>query len=166
MFYVNKGVTVESMKPLFDMIEALREVKQGSHHHPEVNALNHTLQVFSLAVKEEDCDLDLILAALLHDVGKAKEILHHDTIGAEMIRGYVTDKVVWLVENHLRIIYYLEGKMKKKSKCRELAGHRWFPKLVMLRRWDILGRKPGLEIDFDKEKIVKILNEIIYREWI
>ena len=43
-------------------------------YHPEGDALYHSLQVFDLACEESPYDEDFLLAALLHDVGKAMKI--------------------------------------------------------------------------------------------
>ncbi len=49
----------------------LENVKQHAKYHPEGDVLYHSLQVFDLAYDAQPYDEEFLLAALLHDVGKA-----------------------------------------------------------------------------------------------
>src|SRR5262249_61341053 len=49
----------------------LESVKQNPKDHPEGDALYHSLQAFQLARERRPYDEGFLLAALLHDVGKA-----------------------------------------------------------------------------------------------
>src|SRR3954471_1964849 len=53
------------------LLAPLEGVKQNPRYHPEGDALYHSLQVFELARLERSYDEEFLLAALLHDVGKA-----------------------------------------------------------------------------------------------
>ena len=53
------------------LLQPLEGVKQSPKYHPEGDALYHSLQVFELARDERPYDEEFLLAALLHDVGKA-----------------------------------------------------------------------------------------------
>ena len=57
----------------------LESVKQNPRYHPEGDALYHSLQVFELARAERPYDEEFLLAALLHDVGKAIDPADHVT---------------------------------------------------------------------------------------
>ncbi len=52
----------------------LEAVKQDPRRHPEGDALYHSLQVFELARNARPYDEEFLLAALLHDVGKAIDL--------------------------------------------------------------------------------------------
>lgn len=59
----------EQIDLYFSYLERCKDVKQMEKHHPEGDVLNHSLQCLCWAFKES-YDIDLILAAMLHDIGK------------------------------------------------------------------------------------------------
>src|SRR3954471_20233306 len=63
------------------LLEPLADVKQSAKFHPEGDALYHSLQVFELARHAQGYDEECLLAALLHDVGKAIDPSDHVAAG-------------------------------------------------------------------------------------
>jgi len=153
--------TDEFMEPIFIFLEGTMGVPQSLKHHPEGDVFTHSLQVMHQALRETD-DTDLILAAMLHDVGKAGLPLDkrsgHETVGAEWLRDYVSPKTIWLIEQHMRVWAYLKGEMKRLGKCLYLANHPWLPELVQLARWDKMGRRPGWYPMYNRRVIQSSLN--------
>jgi len=78
----------------------LEAVKQNPKTHPEGDALYHSLQVFEIARDARPYDEEFLLAALLHDVGKAIDPGDHARAAVEALRGSVTDRTLWLIEHH------------------------------------------------------------------
>ena len=149
--------TANIMAPLFELLERCRGVLQNRVYHPEGDVFVHSLQVMQWAFKES-IDTDLILAAMLHDIGKAVSSLGHDKIGADHVKPYVSLKTHWLIENHMRFWQLMMGDMKKKSKIVELIEHPFLTDLLQLARWDHLGRDPHVVIAYDKDGIIDALN--------
>ena len=154
----------EYMNPLFEILEKCKGVEQEERYHPEGDVLTHSLQVFQLACRESN-DLDLILAALLHDVGKSVDRLEHTKKTLDLVDEQVSMKTLWLIKNHMRVWAYLKGEMKRLGKCQELIEHPWFPELVQLARWDQMGRNPKRFITYDRQKIIDRLNEAVRNHW-
>jgi len=150
--------TEENMKEMLTLLHNLNGIIQQKEYHPEGDVLKHTYQVFKWAIRESG-DLDLILAALLHDVGKATYSNSHEKDSVKMIEGFSSCKTVWLVKNHMRIWTYINGEMRGLKKCIELANHCWLPELIQLARWDKKGRNPYSQCYFSDEVIIKILNK-------
>lgn len=144
---------------LIGMLEALQGVRQREDYHPEGDAFMHSLQVFSHAIRESK-DHDTVLAALLHDIGKATMPIGHEEEAMGMLEGLVSEKTLWLIRNHLRIRYFMNGEMHKLSKIQELAGSPWFLDLVMLARWDKMGRNPNCHIKYDRDEIISRLERL------
>ena len=146
----------EAMDPLFAILEQTRGVQQKPRHHPEGDVFIHSLQTYGWAIKESD-DIDLVLAALLHDVGKAVSILDHDQLAGTMLEGKVSDKTMWLVVNHLRYWSFATGRTRRLHKVTDLVNNPWFVDLAMLGRWDKMGREPEKIVVYDRDAIIEQL---------
>lgn len=124
---------------LLDLLLALDGIRQDPRFHPEGDALYHSLQAFDLA-RRDTSDRALWAAALLHDVGKAISSPDHDAVGADLLDGLVSPRIVWLVRHHLDLLR-APGITK-----RRLRGAPALADLGRLRRWDVGGRSPTARI--------------------
>lgn len=149
--------THDTMKDIFYILELTKGVPQLYEHHPEGDVFDHSVQAYFWALRETS-DTDLILAALLHDVGKAAGLDGHDDIGSDMIRPYTSHKTTWLVSQHMRVWTLLNGEMRRPGKVKALATHPWFPELVLLARWDKMARNPRKKVTYDKDRMLDQLN--------
>ena len=127
-------------------LEPLETVKQNPRFHPEGDALFHSLQVFHLARDARPYDEEFLLAALLHDVGKAIDPQDHVTAGIEALRGAVTERTLWLIEHHMDLLSSRERPRPARLK-RALGSSENFDDLKLLRELDDAGRVPGQQVD-------------------
>ncbi|HEV8298544.1 MAG TPA: HD domain-containing protein [Acidimicrobiales bacterium] len=65
----------------------------------QVSQLVHGLQTATRA-EQAGADLDMVVGALCHDMGKMISNANHPAIAAEMIRPWVSDEVYWVVKVH------------------------------------------------------------------
>ncbi len=104
---------MEEQVDRFQVYEALllplENVKQSPKYHPEGDALYHSLQVFDLARDQLPYDEEFLLAALLHDVGKAIDQTDHVAAGLEALSGFITDRTSWLIVHHMEGHALLDG---------------------------------------------------------
>ncbi len=121
-------------------LNPLEAVKQNVKYHPEGDALFHSLQVFELARQARPYDEEFLLAALLHDVGKAIDPHDHVATGVEALRGAVPERTLLLVEHHMDLIYAKPGDPPPVSDPDLLED------LHLLRDCDNGGRVPGAEV--------------------
>jgi HD domain len=124
----------------------LESIKQNPRYHPEGDALYHSLQVFELAREARPYDEEFLLAALLHDVGKAIDPSDHVRAGAESLRGAVTERTLWLIEHHMDLLTLRERGLSQRSR-REIESSEFFDDLKLLRELDDAGRVPGQVVE-------------------
>jgi hypothetical protein len=123
-------------------LEPLETVKQNPRTHPEGDALYHSLQVFELARDARPYDEEFLLAALLHDVGKAVDAQDHVRAGVESLRGAVTERTLWLIEHHMDLLELRERRLSPRVR-REIESSELYEDLKLLREVDDEGRIPG-----------------------
>ena len=149
----------ETIGPVLNIVA--ETVRYDSDHpaHPERNLLQHSLQTYLWALREAGNNTDLILAALLHDVGKLEDPLGHDKIGADMVKPYTSVKTHWLIQNHMRFWHWIEGDMKKLKKVTEIHEHPWLNDLAALGRWDKMARRSNTKLVLDRQAVMDTLNQ-------
>ncbi|MEO1525468.1 MAG: HD domain-containing protein [Planctomycetota bacterium] len=160
------GLTQEELEGQLDEIDAqpdrcnvflalllpLENVKQDTRYHPEGDALFHSMQVFALAKDAMPYDEEFLLAALLHDVGKAIDPGDHVAAGLEALDGYISERTAWLIAHHMEG-HAIHDRTIGARRRRRLAEHPWFDDLVVLSECDRNGRVPGAEVDEPEEAL-------------
>ncbi len=126
-------------------LEPLEAVKQNVKYHPEGDALYHSLQVFEHARHLRPYDEEFLLAALLHDVGKAIDPHDHVTAGLEALRGAVTERTYWLIEHHMDLMVRPGRSLNPRTR-KEIEGSDYYEDLVLLRQVDEAGRAIGAPV--------------------
>lgn len=130
----------------------LDRVRQDRDFHPEGDVLYHSLQVFELAREKFPWDEELLLAALLHDVGKGIDPKDHITAGLAVLDGYISDRTKWLIENHGLAQRVHDGTAGVRAK-RRLTNSEDSESLDALAECDREGRLPGRVVCSAEEAI-------------
>jgi predicted HD phosphohydrolase len=91
------GATVDAA--LADRVLGLLRGLGGMDDGFAVDQLNHALQTATRA-ERAGADEQLVVAALVHDVGKLVGDENHDAVSAEILRPYVRDDVYQVVRHH------------------------------------------------------------------
>jgi len=127
------------------LLEPLEKVKQNPQWHPEGDALYHSLQVFELARHERPWDEEFLIAALLHDIGKAIDPYNHVEAGLEALEGSITPRTEYLIANHMDAHKYRAGTLGHRARLR-LSDSEDFDDLLLLSELDQAGRRCGAEV--------------------
>lgn len=112
------------------LLQTLRNLENTLSGY-QVTRLDHSLQ--SAARAEADgADEDMIIGALLHDLGDELAPHNHSQLAAAIIRPYVRAEVAWVVHHHglFQNVYYahhLGGDPHERDRYR---GHRWYQSCV------------------------------------
>jgi predicted HD phosphohydrolase len=127
------------------LLQSLDGVKQNPVYHPEGDALYHSLQVFELARQQLPWDEEFLLAALLHDVGKAIDPHDHVAAGLAALEGAITPRTQFLIAHHMDALAYHNGTLGHRAKIR-LRESEDFDDLMQLRDFDTAGRRRGVQV--------------------
>ncbi len=121
----------------------LERIKEDPRYHPEGDALYHSLQVFELAREELPYDEEFLLAALLHDVGKAIDRREHVPAGLEALEEFISPRTRWLIEHHMEAQSLSDGTLGVRCR-RRLEASPDFEELKLLAACDRNGRERGV----------------------
>jgi predicted metal-dependent hydrolase len=123
----------------------LEKVMGSAECHPEGDMLYHSLQVFELAKDQRPYDEEFLLAALLHDVGKAIDRREHASAALAALEGYITPRTAWLIEHHGEAQAQLDGTLGVRGR-RRLAASDDYEELLLLAECDRAGRVRGAPV--------------------
>jgi hypothetical protein len=137
--------TVDRFRTYELLLLPLESVLQPLEIHPEGDALYHSLQVFVLGQERLPYDEEFLLAALLHDVGKAIDRHNHVAAGLEALTGAISERTYWLIENHSNAMAFGEGTLGIRHR-RRLEAAESFDELMTLADCDRRGRAVGMAV--------------------
>jgi predicted HD phosphohydrolase len=108
------------------VLTALRKLDQSLPGY-RLSRLEHSLQTATRALKD-GADDELIVAALIHDVGDELAPYNHAEIAAGIIRPYVRPEVTWIVEQHglFQTYYYAHHAGRDRNGREKFRGHPWY----------------------------------------
>ena len=154
-------------------VSAMKGVQQPPDYHPEGDVFTHTLLMLELL---EAPSPTLAWAVLLHDVGKPPtqsfddriRFNFHHKVGARMSEAIcrrlhmpnaMIERIVWLVENHMRLADLPEMRESRRKRFVREAG---FPELVQLCRIDALASHGDLSvIDWIEDYVSRLVPETV-----
>ena len=113
----------------------------------KISRLEHSLQTATRALNYKTDD-EMIVAALLHDMGDELAPLNHSEYAATVLKPYVSERTHWIVEKHgeFQMYYYahhLKGNRYQRDKYK---GHNYYQDTIdFCENWDQKSFDPNFK---------------------
>ena len=128
---------------ILNFMSTLTETLEGY----QVSRLEHSLQTATRALKDGASD-EMIVAALLHDIGDELAPLNHSEYAAAVLKPYVSEKTHWIIQKHgeFQMYYYAHHLGKNKNQREKYKDHKYYKDAVKFcERWDQASFDPNFK---------------------
>jgi predicted HD phosphohydrolase len=108
------------------LLEALQRLDGSLQGYP-VSRLQHSLQSATRA-EADGADIEMVVAALVHDLGDELAPENHSQFAASILKPYVRAEVTWVVEMHglFQMQYYARHYGRDEQGHLAFKDHPWF----------------------------------------
>ena len=146
---------------ILKFLSSLTETLEGY----QVSRLEHSLQSATRALHAGECE-EMIVAALLHDIGDELAPMNHSEYAASILKPYVSEKTHWIVEKHgeFQAYYYAHHLGGNRNKRDKYKGHKYFDACVnFCEKYDQCSFDPNYE-SYPLEKFEPMVRNIFARK--
>ena len=93
----------------------------------KITRLEHSLQTATRAFKD-NADEEMVVAALLHDIGDELAPVNHSEYAAAVLKPYVSKKTHWIIEKHgeFQMYYYAHHLGADRFKREKYKDHKYY----------------------------------------
>ena len=112
-----------------------------------ITRLEHSLQTATRALNDKASD-EMVVAALLHDIGDELAPLNHSEYAATVLKPYVSEKTRWIVEKHgeFQMYYYAHHLGGNRNQREKYKGHKYYQDtLDFCEKWDQKSFDPNFK---------------------
>ena len=133
----------------------------------KITRLEHSLQTATRALNDK-ADDEMIVAALLHDIGDELAPLNHSEYAAAVLKPYVSEKTHWVVEKHgeFQMYYYAHHLGGNRNQREKYKGHKYYQDTInFCENWDQKSFDPNfrsLSLENFKPLVYKIFSRKPY----
>ena len=124
----------ETADRIIKFMSGLNETLEGY----QVSRLEHSLQSATKAFRNGESE-ELVVAALLHDIGDELAPMNHSEYAAAILKPYVSEKTHWIVEKHglFQLYYYAHHLGYDKNERDKYKGHKYYKDTIdFCENWD------------------------------
>ena len=146
---------------ILKFLSSLTETLEGY----QVSRLEHSLQSATRALHACESE-EMIVAALLHDIGDELAPMNHSEYAASILKPYVSEKTHWIVEKHgeFQAYYYAHHLGGNRNKRDKYKGHKYFDACVnFCEKYDQCSFDPNYE-SYPLEKFEPMVRNIFARK--
>ena len=104
----------------------------------KITRLEHSLQTATRAFNDK-ADEEMVVAALLHDIGDELAPLNHSEYAASILKPYVSEKTHWIIKKHgeFQMYYYAHHLGKNQNQRDKYKDHEYYnDALQFCEKWD------------------------------
>ena len=97
----------------------------------QITRLEHSLQTATRALNDK-ADNEMVVAALLHDIGDELAPLNHSEYAGSVLKPYVSEKTHWIIEKHgeFQMYYYAHHLGGNRDQRDKYKGHKYYKDTV------------------------------------
>ena len=113
----------------------------------QITRMEHSLQTATRALNDK-ADDEMVVAALLHDIGDELAPLNHSEYAAAVLKPYVSEKTHWIVEKHgvFQLYYYAHHLGHNKNEREKYKGHKYYEDTIKFcENWDQKSFDPNFK---------------------
>ena len=113
----------------------------------KITRLEHSLQTATRAYND-NAEEEMVVAALLHDIGDELAPLNHSEYAATILKPYVSEKTHWIIQKHgeFQMYYYAHHLGKNKNQRDKYKDHKYYKDAVKFcEKWDQTSFDPNFK---------------------
>ena len=148
---------------ILDFMKNLNSTLEGY----KISRLEHSLQTATRAFNDK-ADEEMVVAALLHDIGDELAPMNHSEYAATILKPYVSEKTHWIIEKHgeFQMYYYAHHLGGDKNTRDKYKNHKYYQDTIdFCEKYDQNSFDPNYEslsLDFFKPMVKKIFSRKPY----
>ena len=125
------GLEQEYIRELPDRLLKSLEALENSLGGYRVSRLEHSLQSATHAYNAGESE-EMVVAALLHDIGDELAPASHSEMAAAILRPYVSEKTYWIIKHHglFQTYYYNHHFGRDRNVRDQFKDHEWYQDCV------------------------------------
>ena len=161
-----KNFASKTADRILKFMSGLTETLEGY----QISRLEHSLQSATRAYKNGESE-EMVVAALLHDIGDELAPMNHSEYAAAILKPYVSERTHWIVEKHgeFQMFYYahhLGGNRNIRDKYKD---NKYYQDTVdFCEKYDQNSFDPNFKsfpLEFFKPIVKKIFSRKPYSYW-
>ena len=153
----------ETADRILKFMSGLNETLEGY----QVSRLEHSLQSATKALKNNESE-EMVVAALLHDIGDELAPMNHSEYAAAILKPYVSKKTHWIIEKHgeFQMYYYAHHLGGDKNSREKYKEHEYYQDTIdFCEKYDQNSFDPNYKsysLEFFKPLVKKIFSRKPY----